>query len=84
VWCLQKYDPQPPQPTGECVPGEGHTRWVERGWGVKSSEDARHCSVLYKCKYFVTLQLLGGGGKVRALGLAAVSGSHLCNVPNIR
>jgi len=48
------------------------------------SEDARHCSVLYKCKYFVNLQLLAGGGKVRALGLAAVSGSHLCNVPNIR
>jgi hypothetical protein len=43
-------------------------------------------SVLYKCKYFVNLQLLAGGGKVRALGLAAVSGSHLCtcNVTNIR
>jgi hypothetical protein len=40
-----------PTPTGECVPGEGHTRWVERGGGgVKSSEDARHCSVLYKCE----------------------------------
>jgi hypothetical protein len=26
--------------------GGGHTRWVERGWGVNSSEDARHCSVL--------------------------------------
>jgi hypothetical protein len=23
------------------------------GWGVNSSEDARHCSVLYICKYFV-------------------------------
>jgi hypothetical protein len=33
--------------------GRGHTRWVERGWGVNSSEDARHCSVLYICKYFV-------------------------------
>jgi len=33
--------------------GGGHTRWVERGWGVNSSEDARHCSVLYICKYFV-------------------------------
>jgi hypothetical protein len=31
------------------------TRWVERGWGVNSSEDARHCSVLYICKYFVVL-----------------------------
>jgi hypothetical protein len=31
----------------------GHTRWVERGWGVNISEDARHCSVLYIYKYFV-------------------------------
>jgi hypothetical protein len=47
-----------PSPPGECVPpslgaGVRHTRWVERGWGVNSSEDARHCSVLYICKYFV-------------------------------
>ncbi len=33
----------------------GHTRWVERGWGVNNSEDARHCSVLYICKYFVAV-----------------------------
>jgi hypothetical protein len=26
---------------------------VERGWGIYSSEDARHCSVLYICKYFM-------------------------------
>jgi hypothetical protein len=26
---------------------------VERGWGIKILEDARHCSVLYLCKYFV-------------------------------
>jgi hypothetical protein len=26
--------------------GGGHTRLRERGWGVNSSEDARHCSVL--------------------------------------
>jgi hypothetical protein len=25
---------------------------VERGWGVNSWEDARHCSVLYMCEYF--------------------------------
>jgi hypothetical protein len=31
----------------------GHSCLVERGWGVNSSEDARHCSVLYICKYFV-------------------------------
>jgi hypothetical protein len=33
--------------------GGGHNRWMERGWGVNSSEDARHCSVLYICKYFL-------------------------------
>ncbi len=43
-----------------CVPpafsaGGGHTRWVERGWGVNIVEDARHSSVLYICKYFVSL-----------------------------
>ncbi len=37
---------------GECVPpsfvaGGGHTRRVERGWGVNILEDARHSSVLY-------------------------------------
>jgi hypothetical protein len=30
--------------------GGGHTRWVERGWGVNILEDTRHCSVLYICK----------------------------------
>jgi hypothetical protein len=39
-------------------PGGGHTRWVEMGWGVNSSEDARHCSVLYICKYFVVQIIL--------------------------
>jgi hypothetical protein len=33
----------------------GHTRWVVRGWGVNILEDARHCSVLYICKYFVRI-----------------------------
>ncbi len=33
--------------------GGGNTGWVERGRGIKSSEDARHCPVLYICKYFV-------------------------------
>ncbi len=50
--------PPPPTP-GECVPPPafgaegGHTRWVERGWGVNILEDARHSSVLYICMYFV-------------------------------
>ncbi len=30
---------------------------MERGGGVNSSEDARHCSVLYICKYFVVLRV---------------------------
>jgi hypothetical protein len=42
------YPPSPP-----LVRGGGHTYWVMRGRGVKSWEDARHCSVLYICKYFV-------------------------------
>jgi hypothetical protein len=37
--------------------GGGHTRWEERGWGVNSLEDARHCSLLYICKYFKSLLL---------------------------
>jgi hypothetical protein len=51
------YPPPPPLVRG----GEGeHTRQVERGWGVNSSEDARHGSVLYICKYFVVLPMLSG------------------------
>ncbi len=60
VWRLSKYWPHTPSPPGECVPpppafgaGGGHTRWVERGWVINSSEDARHCSVLYICNYFL-------------------------------
>jgi hypothetical protein len=47
---FRKIDPHPPP---ACGAGGGHTRWVERGWDVNSSEDARLCSVLYICKYFV-------------------------------
>ncbi len=51
-------DPPPPHRPASVYPpslvrGGGHIRWVERGWGVNSSEDAGHCSVLYICKYFV-------------------------------
>jgi hypothetical protein len=49
---FQNIDPPPPQRPAFFAKG-GHTRWVERGWGVNSWEDARHCSVLYICKYFV-------------------------------
>jgi hypothetical protein len=63
IQCLASFEiltPTPPPLTAQrmCVPprlwcGGGHTRWVERGRGVSSSEDAIHCSVLYICKYFV-------------------------------
>ncbi len=44
---LTLHRPAPPPPAFGA--GGGHTRWVERGWGVNSSEDAKHCSVLYIC-----------------------------------
>jgi hypothetical protein len=50
-----------PHPLTAFGAGGGHTRWVERGcrWGVNSSEDAKHCSVLYYiCKYFVPPSVL--------------------------
>jgi hypothetical protein len=55
---FQTIDPPPHhRPASVYLPafgaGVGHTRWVERGWGVNSLEDARHCSVLCICKYFV-------------------------------
>jgi hypothetical protein len=55
---FRNIDPSPPHRPASVYPhafgaGGGLTRWVERGWGVNSSEDARHCSVLYICKYFV-------------------------------
>ncbi len=61
VQCLASSEILTPHPLTArrrvCTPrlwcGGGHTRWVERGWWVNSSEDARHCSVLYICKYFV-------------------------------
>jgi hypothetical protein len=58
---FQNIDP-PPSPPGECVTnafvaGGGHTRWLERGWGVNNLEDVRHMSVLYVCKYFVLISL---------------------------
>ncbi len=60
IQCLASVDlPPPHRPASVVYPPlafgaeGGHTRWVERGWGVNSSEDARHCSVLYLSKYFV-------------------------------
>jgi hypothetical protein len=53
---FQNIAPPTPSPPGECGcggAGGGQARWVKRGWGVNILEDARHCSVLYICKYFV-------------------------------
>jgi len=54
---FRNIDPPPPTARRVCTPAfgavGGHTRWVERGWGVNSSEDARHSFVLYICKCFV-------------------------------
>jgi hypothetical protein len=59
---LENIDPPPPHRPASVYPpplwcGGGHTRWVERGWGVNSLEDARHCSVLYIRKYFVAVTI---------------------------
>jgi hypothetical protein len=43
----------PPPHRPPLVRGKDILAGGERGWGVKSSEDARHCSVLDICKYFV-------------------------------
>jgi hypothetical protein len=44
-------DPPPPSP---CLSFGGRTHSLGgEGWGVTSSENARHCSVLYICKNFV-------------------------------
>ncbi len=51
--------PPPPPPAGEGIPPPPLVRGEDtlargRGGGVNSSEDTRHCSVLYICKYFVS------------------------------
>jgi hypothetical protein len=65
--------PPPPPPL---VRGGGHTRWVEKGWGVNILEDGRHSSVLYICKYFVVLpiHLISAS--------AAVSAGAVCRLPH--
>jgi hypothetical protein len=44
--------PTPSQP-GQCIPPEDTLAGWRGGGGVNSLEDARHCSVLYICKYFM-------------------------------
>ncbi len=47
--------PPPHRPAGvyplPLVRGDDTLAGWRGGWGVNSSEDARHCSVLYKCKF---------------------------------
>jgi hypothetical protein len=63
---FRNIDPSPP---GECLPPPafgaegGHTPWVDRRWGVNSLEDARHCSVLYICKYLCFKNYRGISGE---------------------
>ncbi len=53
----------PPPHRAACVPppplvrGEDTLSRGRGGWGVNILEDARHSSVLYKCKYFVNLPI---------------------------
>jgi hypothetical protein len=61
---FQNFEPPPPPHCLASTPpppafgaGGGHIRWVERGWGFNILEDARHCSVLYICKYFVPINV---------------------------
>ncbi len=69
------------QETDKFVEGlycERTIQWVEMGWGVNSSEDVRHCSVLYICKYFVDKLIgpykrIGREGKRRPFGVCSVS-----------
>jgi hypothetical protein len=53
---FRNIDPHPLTAQRACTPSRGRTHsLVGEGWrGVNSSKDARHCSVLYVCKYFVT------------------------------
>jgi hypothetical protein len=60
---FRNIDP-PPSPPSECVYppphhwyGAGGRTHSLGGGGVNSSEDARHCSVLFICKYFVVGKL---------------------------
>jgi hypothetical protein len=60
---FQNIDPHPLNARVSVYPpplwcGERTTRWVERGVGGGNIvEDARHCSVLYIPKYFLTLTI---------------------------
>jgi hypothetical protein len=55
---IENIEPPPPHRPACVYPtafgaGEDTLAGWRGGGGVNSSEDARHCSVLYICKYFV-------------------------------
>ncbi len=64
------YPPPPPTPRLWCG-GRTHSLGGE-GWGVNSSEDAKHCSVLYICKNFVVASV-GMGCRESPLELTLVT-----------
>jgi hypothetical protein len=82
-----------PSPPGECVPppvfGAGRTHSL--GWeGVGGLEDARHCSVLCICKYFVLHPLcwylfaLDYAPFFRAVWRGVLAAHRLCRRSNLR
>jgi hypothetical protein len=46
---FRNIDPPPPHRPASAYGGRTHSLGGEGGWRVNSSEDARHCSVLYIC-----------------------------------
>ncbi len=92
---LQNIDPPTPHRPASVYPppppafgaGGGHTRWVERGWGVKSLEGAKHCSVLSVLtyinirKYFVAVTITSYVGvQYRSAISGRGEGSHIMGV----
>ncbi len=59
---FQNIDPHPPHRPASVYPpplvrGRPHSLGGIGGWGSIVLEDARHSSVFYICKYFVTLTI---------------------------
>jgi hypothetical protein len=52
---FRNIDPPPPHPPAFGAGGRTHSLGGKGVGGSNSSEDARHCSALYICKYFVII-----------------------------